>query len=446
MMSVPGLRIWLKLSIVFLVLVSACITFVASVEAAPKEQVRLKVIVTVINQAGGAIEGATVVIIRKGTRSNNGEDLDDVDGKTGKDGIWPGEVRDYPEKDTPYILQVSAHGYKAVNDDKYLSFQNLKDASAKGPTYPITVSMINNVEGEGGKEANSGVGVNGAVGINGVDAGAGNPIGGNTGKDQVPSGKGRQGEQSTDDTFMATLVSGIGTVLRWLAWLSLALLTTALLAYVFFGMRFSFYRVGEPTWRQDIGALISRLSRLEENVAETIRAQGTTNQSLEEMCTTLTAIQNAPAKTVPPPPPQNYNTKPPVGDINGQDRTYQKVVAHTLPQDEARNAYRNLVTGNATAEDFIYLSAEGGTALGKLEDKYVYLSEDSAQGAFVLFTVDGERGWVFPNPSLRFRPSALRPVFPQMTEEMFESNKEDLPPNEASNAGAGRWRVEPSQG
>lgn len=120
-------------------------------------------------------------------------------------------------------------------------------------------------------------------------------------------------------------------------------------------------------------------------------------------------------------------------------KTIIPVVAST--QDDARVAYRNLVTGDAPVQDFIYLSAEGSTAMGMLEEKHIYLVGDNAQGAFVLFPVDGKRGWVFPNPSLRFRPSALSPLFPTLTEDGFERNKENIQPCPAAKVAEGRWRI-----
>jgi len=453
MMSVPDLRIWLKLSLALFVLVSSCTTFVSGVKAAQKEQVRLKVKVAVINQTGAGIEGATVTIVRQGMTSNKGEELKDVTGKTGKDGIWPGETRDYPQKDTPYILHVSAPGYKDLTNDKDLSFQNLKAAFDKGISYSIMLSMTREGEGGAGNVTNSGNGVP-TVGSN-VSSGGGSgvdgrPPGSNANTDQGPGEKGRGVSQSTDGSFMDTLGSGIGTGLRWLAGLSLALIIAALLTGWLLGYRVSFYRLGVPTWRQEIGAVMTRLSNLEGKVKDAITGQETTNKSLAEMALTLTTINEQLAES---PSAQERmrqqqaarmnNASSRASDLDAQNQNRHRMGAHLLPQDEARAAYRNLVLGNASSQDFIYLSAEGGSALGKLEDKYVYLVEDSTQGAFVLFTLDRQRGWVFPNPSLRFRQNALRPVFPQLTEEMFEYNKEALPPNEASNAGAGRWRVEP---
>lgn len=446
MISVSDLRIWLKLSLVLCVLVSAFMTFVSRVEGQSKEQVTLKVKVSVINQTGDSIKGAKIVIVRQGMKNNDGEELDNIIGLTDKNGSWLAPKRDYPQKDMPYSLQISAPGYKDLNNDKDLSFQNLKAAFDQGINYSLTLPMTKEVEGDGGKVAGSRAGVNSAgdpnVGGSAGGNGNGDPTGGDAGTGQGAGGKGSGGAQFSDGSFMATLGSGIGTGLRWLAWLSLALTLAALLAYIFFGMRISFHRVGESTWRQEIGALITNLSKLEEKVAETILAQGITNHSLEEMTSTLTAIKDAQPKTISLPPPPNQSTKPLAGDIEAQNRTHQRMIAPTLPQDEARAAYRNLVTGNASGQEFIYLSDEGGSPLGMFGDKYVNLVEGSTQGAFVLFTVDGEMGWVFPNPSLRFRQSALRPVFPQLTEDMFEINKENLPPRQASNIGKGRWRVE----
>lgn len=118
-----------------------------------------------------------------------------------------------------------------------------------------------------------------------------------------------------------------------------------------------------------------------------------------------------------------------------------------LSQASASAAYKMLVSDGSPGHEVIYLSAAGGSAMGKLQDKNVYLVEDSThgQGAFVLFPSNAG-GWVFPNPALRYRASALRPLFPELTEEQFDTDKGGIEPRAASKLSDGRWCVEEEEG
>jgi TonB family protein len=63
----------------------------------------------------------------------------------------------------------------------------------------------------------------------------------------------------------------------------------------------------------------------------------------------------------------------------------------------------------------------------------------------VLFTGDGGKGFVYPNPAVRFRPRALRLLFPDLTKDEFESDKENIKPRWAEKIAEGRWRIVPKE-
>lgn len=114
-----------------------------------------------------------------------------------------------------------------------------------------------------------------------------------------------------------------------------------------------------------------------------------------------------------------------------------------IARDAARAAYLSLLKGMSNDWPYpLYVDIHNLSSSMFLLEFDVYLTEVShSQSAFVLFTIDGEKGRVYPNPILRFRPSALSPLFPELTEEEFERNKENIQPCSAEKVADGRWRI-----
>jgi hypothetical protein len=111
--------------------------------------------------------------------------------------------------------------------------------------------------------------------------------------------------------------------------------------------------------------------------------------------------------------------------------------------DGARLSYVGLMNRQPVTPEPIFLEIEESRGIaGKLEDSNVYLSAVShSQGTFVLFTENGDSGWVFPNPTIGFRHAALRDVFPLLTAGEFAEARENIRPKPARRVEAKRWRI-----
>jgi len=118
--------------------------------------------------------------------------------------------------------------------------------------------------------------------------------------------------------------------------------------------------------------------------------------------------------------------------------------AATSPQWRAKGFYQSLLNKEPLEPEPLYLENEGKSSMdGKLKDSSIYLSQsNNRQGTFVLFADGDKSGWVFPNPSLAYRKSALSEVFPDLTEEQFNYSKEQIEPVRASRVEDRRWKVE----
>jgi hypothetical protein len=116
----------------------------------------------------------------------------------------------------------------------------------------------------------------------------------------------------------------------------------------------------------------------------------------------------------------------------------------TPPRQGAQSSYLGLINRRPVTPEPVYLEVEKARPVaGKLEDSNVYLSEVShSQGALVLFTQDGEVGWVFPNPTIGFRSAALSEVFPALTEAEFAASRESIRPKRVRKVEARRWRIQ----
>jgi len=115
----------------------------------------------------------------------------------------------------------------------------------------------------------------------------------------------------------------------------------------------------------------------------------------------------------------------------------------TLRERSARAAYLKLLNKEPLEAEPLYLENEGKSSVsGKPEDNSIYLSQVShRQATFVLFIEDEKTGWLFPNPRLAYL-KPFRKVFSDLTEEQFNSSKEQIEPVRASRVEDRRWKIE----
>lgn len=247
------------------------------------------------------------------------------------------------------------------------------------------------------------------------------------------------------ESLKATMAAFANFAIWWLGALFLMLLIGAVLAYFMYGRRLVLHKVGTTTLRNDVTTLIDLLGGLLKSVKEIAKQQEGTNKHLEKTDEALEDIKKQLAhevKTLSEQIKQSGTLTKTEDYRTTQAESYSEPANRIRSETDARNAYRRLMSGDASGDAFIYLRAEGGTALGALEDKFIYLAEDNSQGAFVLMLTSDSSGLVFPNPGLRFRQSALSPLFPTLTEDEFERNKENIQPCPARKFKEGFWRVE----
>lgn len=112
-----------------------------------------------------------------------------------------------------------------------------------------------------------------------------------------------------------------------------------------------------------------------------------------------------------------------------------------LGQSSAKSFYQRLISGGAVTNDLVYLSTEKTASKGGLKDRAEYLREvGNKQGTFILF-VDGDSGWVLPDPSVVYRPNALASLFPDLTRGEYDNFRQYIEPVFVVRAGTGRWKV-----
>lgn len=136
--------------------------------------------------------------------------------------------------------------------------------------------------------------------------------------------------------------------------------------------------------------------------------------------------------------PEEYHSRVTVDDlIDRQSRSLSR-------QDRAVTAYKELIHDMPLMEAPVYLDADAKSSpMDTIIQCVIYLEEvNHKQGAFVMFKDSPLDGLIFPNPILVFRPQALKPVFPGLSEEQFNNSKEKIKPVPASRMPDGRWRVD----
>lgn len=129
--------------------------------------------------------------------------------------------------------------------------------------------------------------------------------------------------------------------------------------------------------------------------------------------------------------------------LYGSENLTLATVPYRSLDEWARRLYRILITNVAVSPEPIYLNADAiSTPADMIEERKVVLHEvNNNQGAFALFSDDGNQGLVFPNPILAFRPLAFRSVFPDLTEDKFNHAKAEINPVRVSRVSDNRWRV-----
>lgn len=456
MTPLSNLRTCPTLRFVLLVLVAICAMPVSRAEA-QQEQVKVKLIITVKGEDGAAIPNAQIRIPRQGV-SNEGYELGEIEGDTNKKGVWEDEEdsRHFLKSGDPHRVIVTAPGYKDIDDNKFLSFAYLQDAVRQQKPHSFLITMKRKNEGDGGASRDGGTGGGGSN----PNAGGGTTGGGSTGGGTTAgggggggSGGGNNGSNFGSGIAVWTLAA-MNTGLWWLGLLSVLLLVVASLAYFGFDRRVEIYTAGETTLRKDVAFLINEALTLKNRVESVITQQTEQRNRLIGLTDSLAVIKREldqrPVNTTEGRGTGYGSSGNQSLSAAGMDeptimRQRSEMQTNTLsPVGEARAAYQSLVVGASSGHQVIYLSAAGGPAMGKLQDKNVYLVEDDShgQGAFVLFPARNGGGWVFPNPALRYRASALRPLFPELTEEQFEGDKPGIEPRPASKLPDGRWCVE----
>lgn len=171
-----------------------------------------------------------------------------------------------------------------------------------------------------------------------------------------------------------------------------------------------------------------------------------------ELSKAVAEIKNAPPNTMPgdvKPEIEQPATKPSSDFVKTEESPAQLTKARDGHSTSAtnfagvQNAYLNLISRIPSTPEPIYMDVEEPQSIaGKLKDATTYLSVvPHSQGAFVLFTDDGQSGWVYPNPTINLRPAAVRDVFPQLTENEFAAVKENIRPKPVKKVAEKRWRV-----
>jgi 2'-5' RNA ligase len=99
----------------------------------------------------------------------------------------------------------------------------------------------------------------------------------------------------------------------------------------------------------------------------------------------------------------------------------ERVVAERISQARSRKTYESLKTG--PPQDAVYLQADATNSPSDLivERPATFNEVSNNQGTFVLLKSSEDTGVIYPNPTLRYRPRALRAVFPRLSEDEFES-------------------------
>jgi len=108
----------------------------------------------------------------------------------------------------------------------------------------------------------------------------------------------------------------------------------------------------------------------------------------------------------------------------------------------AKSCYRRLVAGGSVTNDLTYVdlkksASRDGTRNGDFLKKVL-----SPQGTFVLFVSSESHAWVFPNPKLIFNADSLKPLFGNLTADLFNNFKDHIEPVPVIRIGKDCWQVQ----
>lgn len=114
---------------------------------------------------------------------------------------------------------------------------------------------------------------------------------------------------------------------------------------------------------------------------------------------------------------------------NKQEGTqrHQQVRSMGSDYDGAKVAYSELFNKGATAADHFYANIMNQA--GNAKDANNLTKQSDGQEPFVVFpNANGSEGYAFPNPRLKYKADELRLMFPDLTEDKFNNNKESIEP------------------
>lgn len=277
---------------------------------------------------------------------------------------------------------------------------------------------------------------------------------GNSGSSSETVDPPQTGTADSGNIFSRSLAAATGFISNhWLTGLA-CLLPLALLVMGWRqGYRMGLYHLREPapTIAQQVQTIVeSVVGPLALNIQWLKTEQEKMGRKQDNILEKLDKIQPPESRDVTfeaEPAEQPFISVASQGGITKQSQTPQALLnVPSVPsfQESAQSAYRSLLRGSAVFPAPVYLNSEvSNSPMDMLGDSKVYLQEvGGMQGTFVLFEGEDDRGCVFPNPNLRFRPQVLSPVFPNLTEAQFTSDAENIKPVFVSRVDGNRWKVE----
>ncbi|MEK6304233.1 MAG: hypothetical protein AABO41_26390 [Acidobacteriota bacterium] len=125
------------------------------------------------------------------------------------------------------------------------------------------------------------------------------------------------------------------------------------------------------------------------------------------------------------------------------DREKIPVESHSPYRAQALDAYRKLSADGFGGEVVpIFAEPDDTRHRGIVEGDPPRKFKESAEKhtPFVIIRIDGNAGWLFPNPSILFT-HAMKYVFPRLSREQFDSDKTNVEPLSVSKKADGLWEI-----